>query len=109
MSDLPLWVAIGGFAIPLLGLAGSAIAYVVKLFQDARERRHARFFELMNFLDGEGTIAAKLAAIYALRNFPEHRAFIIRFCETQHNNIDGPGHVVQSLRDEFLRTAKALR
>jgi hypothetical protein len=82
-------VALFGFAVPLLTLAGSAVAYVVKLYQDAAERRRNQFFELMQFIDSERPIATKVAAIYELRRFPEHKEFIIRFCETQKDFVTG--------------------
>lgn len=108
MTTVPLWVTIGGFAVPLLGLAGSAIAYVVNLFNERKERRRQRFFELMQFLDDKGTIASKSAALYALRDFPEHREFIIRFCEAQADNISGDEISTSVLRFEMLQTADAL-
>ena len=91
MNTVPPWVTLLGFAAPLIALAGSAVAYVVKLYQDAAQRRRDHFFELMKFIDSKEPIAAKVAAIYALRDFPEHQDFIIRFCKTQKNNIVGPG------------------
>src|SRR3546814_1625350 len=89
VSTIPLWVAIGGFAVPLLGLAGSAIAFVLRLYQDAAEKRRNRFFELMTYIDGSGPIAAKLAAVYALRDFKKHREFLRRFCTTQQSQVVG--------------------
>jgi hypothetical protein len=109
VTAVPLWVTIGGFAVPLLGLAGSAIAYVINLFSERRERRRQRFFELMQFLDDKGTIASKSAALYALRDFPEHREFIVRFCEAQSNNMTGDEIAISILKYEMLQTAEALR
>ena len=93
-------------AIPLFGLAGSAIAYVVKLYQDAAERRHRRFFELLQYIDGGGPIAAKLGAVYALRGFPEHAEFVARFCITQREQIVGDNS--QALITELNLTAAAV-
>src|SRR4051794_20581396 len=93
-------------AVPLFGLAGSAIAYVVQLFQGAAERRRKRFFELMTHIDGPGTIAAKVAAIYALREFKEHREFVIRFCRTQQANVTGPATAI--IIDEMQHTLAAV-
>ena len=106
MNSVPLWVTIGGFALPLLGLAGSAIAYVVKLYQDAAVRRRANFFELLQYIDGSGPIAAKVGAIYALREFDEHADFIERFCRTQRDQITGDN--AQSLIAELDETAEAV-
>jgi hypothetical protein len=91
MNTVPLWVTLLGFAAPLIALAGSAVAYIVKLYQDAAQRRRDHFFELMKFIDSTQPIATKVAAVYALRQFPEHRDFIVRFCNTQRANITGVG------------------
>ena len=90
MNSIPLWVTLVGFAAPLLALAGSAVGYVVKLYQDASEKRREHFFELMRIIDSASPIAAKMAAVYELRQFPKHKDFVIRFCETQKTNIVGP-------------------
>ncbi|MET4132466.1 hypothetical protein ABIE62_001601 [Porphyrobacter sp. MBR-155] len=103
------WITLGATTIPLFGIAGSAVAYVIKLFQDKAVRRRERFFELMQFIDGKGTIAAKVAAVYSLREFSEHREFIVRFCEAQMDNIEGAGSAADSLRQEMQFTADAMR
>lgn len=107
MAPVPLLVTLIGFAAPLLALAGSAVAYVIKLYRDAAETRHKRFFELMTYIDGQGPIAANVAAIYALREFKEHREFIERFCATQRNNTSGAA--AQILIAELDYTAEAMR
>lgn len=90
MNQVPLWVTLIGFAAPLLGIAGSAIAYVIKLYMDAGARRRAQFFELMQFIDSNNhPIATKCAAVYQLRDYKEHAGFVVRFCENQRNNIQG--------------------
>lgn len=91
MDSVPLWVTLVGFAAPLITLAGSAVGYVVKLYLDSSERRRSDFFALMEFIDGKGSIAKKVAAVYALRRFPEHKEFVIRFCELQRSNVEGAG------------------
>jgi len=90
MDSVPLWVTLLGFAAPLITLAGSSVAYVVKLYQEAADRRRNHFFELMEFIDSDRPIATKTASIYELRRFPEHKDFVIRFCKTQATNITGP-------------------
>jgi hypothetical protein len=90
-STVPIWVTLVGFAAPLLALAGSAVAYVVKLYRDAAEKKRRHFFELMEFIDSPRPIATKMAAVYELRPFPEHKDFIVRFCQLQRNNIAGNG------------------
>jgi hypothetical protein len=107
VTAVPLWITLVGFAAPLLALAGSAVAYVVKLYQDRADRRRAQFFELMQFIDSDRPIATKVAALYELRHFPEHRDFIVRFCETQRENITGPG--AQALIAEMDATGAAMR
>jgi hypothetical protein len=101
-NTIPLWVTVLGLAIPLITLAGSALAYVVRLYIDGAERRRKQFFELMQFIDSKEPIAAKVAAVYQLRSFPEHRDFIIRFCGSQRGNIVGPASNL--LSDEMDKT-----
>src|SRR3546814_15962551 len=60
----------------------------------------------MTYIDGSGPIAAKLAAVYALRDFKEHREFIRRFCTTQHSQV--VGGTAESLIKELNLTAKAV-
>ncbi len=97
-------------AAPLITLAGSAVAYVVKLFLDSGERRRKQFFELMQFIDSQAPIATKAAAVYELRQFPQHREFIIRFCESQRSNIVGGGaHILQQEFDATKAYMQALK
>jgi len=108
MTSIPLWVTLTGFAAPLLALAGSAVAYVIKLYLDFADRRRNQFFELMQFIDNkDGTIATKVAAVYELRRFPQNRDFIIRFCLTQRENVVGAAS--HSLIDELDCTLEAMR
>src|SRR3546814_17276258 len=60
----------------------------------------------MTYIDGSGPIAAKLAAVYALRDFKEHREFIRRFCTTQQSQVVGGN--AESLIKELNLTAKAV-
>jgi hypothetical protein len=107
MNSVPLWVTLLGFAAPLMTLAGSAVAYVVKLYLEARERRRGYFFELMGRIDASAPIAGKVAAVYELRRFPEHRDFIVRFCTLQQSNVTGEG--AGSLIAEMQATAEFFR
>lgn len=105
---IPGWVSFLVVAVPLFGLAGSAVGYVRSIFLDRKVRRRAEFFELMSYIDDPTLpIATKLAAVYQLREFEGHREFVIRFCETQKNQILGNNS--QSLRDEMDLTVKAMR
>lgn len=102
---VPIWVTLLGFAAPLIALAGSAVGYVVKLYQDASVRRRDQFFELMAFIDSKDRpIATKVAAVYRLRDFPEDKEFIVRFCQSQRENIQGDA--ARLLRDEMDATAQ---
>src|SRR5205814_1067761 len=104
METAPQWITFLGVAVPLIGLAGSAIAYVANLFRDARVRRRTDFLELMQLIDIQGSIAKKVTAVYQLRQFPEHAGFIIRFCKTQRQSISGEGVALQSLVAEMDST-----
>ena len=96
-----------GIVLPLMTIAGTALAYVIKIYADAREKRRNEFFELMNFIDGDGAIAAKMAAIYQLRAFPQHKDFIVTFCEANMDNVSGPA--AHLLKGELSRTAEYFR
>lgn len=90
MNSVPLWVTLLGFVAPFIALAGSAVAFVWKVYRDGADRRWTQFFDLMKFIDSKDLpIATKCAAAYQLRHFPEHKEFIIRFCQTQRLNIQG--------------------
>jgi hypothetical protein len=90
VNSVPLWVTLLGFVVPFIALAGSAVAFVLKVYRDGADRRWNQFFELMKFIDSKDLpIATKCAAAYQLRHFPEHKEFIIRFCQNQRLNIEG--------------------
>lgn len=76
--------------IPMVTIAGSAVAYLVRLNLDAKIRRRDDFYAIMEMLDSNSPLASKLAAIYRLREFPEDRAFVVRFCNSLRGNISGP-------------------
>ena len=77
--------------VPLITLAASAAVYVVNLWIARLDKQRDRFFDLMRLIDGQGSIALKVAAIYELRRFPKHKDFIIRFCDDQSKNVVGQG------------------
>lgn len=60
----------------------------------------------MKYIDSSNPVATKVAAVYELRRYPEHREFVIRFCETQRGNITGAG--AQALVDEMDATRQAM-
>ena len=101
-NSVPMWVTLLGFAAPLVALAGSSVAFVVKVYQDRSERQRNQFFELMQFIDSDRPLATKMAAVYQLRSYPEHRDFIIRFCRTVRNQVSG--NAGQALINELDET-----
>lgn len=107
-SELQWWIALIGIIVPLTTLSGTA-AYVVRLFQDAGNKRRGQFFELMQYIDSPTPIASKMAAVYQLRQFPEHRDFVIRFCESQRGNIAGAPTSVGPLQAEMDGTRDFMR
>jgi hypothetical protein len=102
MNEISQWAALAGIAVSMLTLAGSAVAYVVRLYLDTATKRRDQFFELMKFLDSPAPIAAKSAAVYQLRSFPQHRDFIIRFCTNAPQFVSGTA--AQPLLAEFAAT-----
>lgn len=84
-------VALVGIIVPLLTIAGSAAAFVWKGFREAKQHRQQLLFSLMDKIDTNGTLASKQLAVYQLRFFPEHKEFIVRFCEANKNKINGDG------------------
>src|SRR5947209_16032734 len=104
MNEISQWTALMGIAVSMLTLAGSAVAYVVRLYLDTRAGRRDQFFELMKFLDSPSPIAAKIGAVYQLRHFPEHREFIIRFCSAAPQFVAGTA--AQALLAEFEATRR---
>lgn len=97
-------ISIIGVVIPMITIAGSAVAFVWKSYRDARQERRKEFFDLMGLIDAKGSIASKITAVYQLRFFPEHKDFIVRFCDTQKENIDGSGTAAKLLADEMVKT-----
>ncbi|WP_155856324.1 hypothetical protein [Acidiphilium cryptum] len=109
MIIFPSWLAFISFLIPLFTISGSAIAFIVKLFIDRSDKIHNRFFDLLKIIDSKEPIATKMGAVYELRNFPQHKEFIIRFCESQNSNIIGSDTAVSALRAEMDSTKIAMQ
>jgi hypothetical protein len=63
MTTPPLWISLLVLAAPLIALSGSAVAFVAKQYLDAKERRRAQFFELMQYIDSDRPMATKVAAV----------------------------------------------
>lgn len=96
-----------GVVLPLLAIAGSAVAYVVKFYSERSDIREQRFTALVSRIDEPGAMASKVAAVYEMRQFPEHRDFIVRFCRTQQGNVSGSGAAL--LEAEMQQTAEYFR
>jgi hypothetical protein len=107
VTEAPSWISAAIVAVPLVGLAGSAIAFVVRMYLEAAERRRQRFFRMIEYINGQGGIIEKLAAMYQLREFTEHREFLIRLLEMQRGNITGGQK--DNLVAEMDRTVLALK
>ena len=102
------WVAWGGIVLPLGTLAWAAIWYVLVRRDEAKHQVYLRFFSAMEQLGGQqGSIAAKVAAAYELRKFPEYREVIVRVCEKSQEHVVGPS--AQMLIDELVLTANAMK
>ena len=105
MNEVSQWAALAGIVVSMLTLAGSAVAYVIRFYLDGAARKRDQFFELMKYLDNPMMpIAGKIAAVYQLRNFPQHREFIIRFCLAAPQFVAGTATV--PLLAEFEATRK---
>lgn len=96
-----------GMMVAVMTIAGSALAFVIKYYSEAKLRKRDQFFQLMELVDGFGPIAQKLTAICQLRFYPEHKDFIVRFCAEQQNNIAGDGSLF--LSTEMQRTVDFYR
>lgn len=84
------WLAWAGLVLPLMTLAWSALWFVRIEAEKNRKARYDQFFNLMDQLGRrEYSIAAKMAAAYSLRRFPEYREVIVRL--TSDVGIDGEG------------------
>lgn len=107
METILYWVTLAGGIPALIAMAASAVAYVVKYFQETKQRRSAELFRLMQLIDSkELPLASKIAAVYSLREFKDHKEFVVRFCETLPANIGGSA--AQPLIKELELTKKAM-
>jgi hypothetical protein len=85
--DWPTLIPLGLSSVTLLG---SALAYFWNQYAERRQRRWNQFLELTKFIDNkDAPLAGKLAALYLLRQFPEHAKFSIRFCDTVREHVSG--------------------
>ncbi|MFZ2996770.1 hypothetical protein [Sphingobium sp.] len=102
------WVAWGGIVLPLITLAWSAWQYVALQKRNEQQQRFDNFFRVMDKI-GEpgGSIAAKAAAVYELRNYPEYSEVIARFCLEAVRYVSGDS--AQILQAELRLTAAYFR
>lgn len=102
------WVAWAGLALPLATLALSALLYVLNMRRQANDADFERFFSIMDKVgQREGSILAKVAAIYELRGFPRYRDLIIRMCNDAQGQVVGDS--AHMLVEEFRLTAEYMR
>ena len=100
------WIAYLGLALPLGVLAWSAAVYALAVRRQNSHARYERFFEVVEHLGQDGgSIAAKMAAAFELRKYPEYREVILRLCDKV--GIEGPS--AEMLREELQLTAEFLR
>jgi hypothetical protein len=110
VNGVPTWLALLGFAAPLIALAGSAVAFVIRQYTDAKQRKRDDFFALLDRFDNPNTVIfCRLAATYRLREFKKDRDFLLRFLEFQQKNVEGSKDAVAQLVGEMQLTSRALR
>jgi hypothetical protein len=98
------WIAWGGIFLPLATLAWSAWQYVALQKRNEKQRRFDNLFRVMDKIgESGGSLAAKAAAIYELRNYPEYDEVITRFCNEAVPYVSGDS--AQILQAEFRLTA----
>lgn len=111
IDTLTVWIADHSAKLtvflPLMTLAGSAAAYIVKLFLDLSDRRRKNFLELVELLDKPGTLASTLAAVYQLSEYGRHGDFLIRFFGNRDTIISGESGEV--LKEEMRIATERLR
>jgi hypothetical protein len=99
------WIAWAGVVIPLAALAWSALAYTAVRRREVKHQEYQRFFEITEHLGREGgSIAAKMAAAYELRKYPEYTEVILNICE----KASVSGVAAKMLKEELDATAKYL-
>lgn len=97
------WLTWGALVLPLLALAWSAWQYVALQKREEARQRFDKFFRVLEMIGTHGgSIAAKAGAIYELRNYPEYKEVIVRFCDEARNYVSGDA--AQILRNEFQET-----
>ncbi|MBJ7377779.1 hypothetical protein [Sphingobium sp.] len=99
------WIAWAGVVLPLLVLAWSAWQYVALQRREEARQRFDKFFRVMEKIgEQQGSIAAKIAAVYELRKYPEYKELIIRLCNDAAPRVVGDNAIM--LRREFELTSQ---
>lgn len=98
------WLTWGALVLPLMALAWSAWQYVELQKREEKRQRFDNFFRVMEKIgEQQGSIAAKVAAVYELRKYPEYKEMIVRLCrDAAPQVVGGNAHM---LRKEFELTA----
>lgn len=100
------WVAWAGLMLPLIVLAGSVAFYVRNEIKKSQEGRYEKFWQLMVQAGAkDGNIAAKMAAFYEMRKYPQYADVVIRLCEGA--TVQGTEGAL--LKEEMMKTAEYLR
>lgn len=98
------WLTWGALVLPLFALAWSAWQYVALQKREAERQRFDNFFRVMEKIgEQEGSITAKIAAVYELRKYPEYKELIVRLCKDAAPKVVGGNAAM--LRKEFELTA----
>lgn len=97
------WLAWAALAMPLAALAWSAVQYILIQKKAEQQRRFDNLFRVMEMVGmRDGSLAAKAAAVYELRNYPEYKDVIVRFCREAEGYVGGDA--AQILKTEFNLT-----
>lgn len=113
MEEFAKWLTDHGpqitVVVPLIAFAGSAFAYIIKLFLDLADRRKVHFLELVALLDQQGTLAGKLAAVYQLSTYSRDsdKEFLVRLFDNRDKIIEGASADI--LKEEMRIAAEKLR
>jgi hypothetical protein len=100
------WVAWAGIVLPLTVLSISSVLFVRNEISKSQIERYDRFWSVMlQAGQKDGNIAAKMAAFFEMRKFPEYSEVIIRLCEGA--GVAGPEG--ELLKAEMNNTAQYLR
>ena len=102
------WITWGALVLPLFALAWSAWQYVALQKREVARQRFDNFFRVMDKIgEQEGSLMAKVAAVYELRNYAEYKDLIVRMCDDSAPRVVGTN--ADMLRKEFELTSAFFR